>query len=185
MKGCFGYPKRRHGRNLVLHGSSAVRDSDIDDSKDEVWFDSKLVFESDSDDDFMSVNGDSLPSNFSYSNSNSGITRPSFAALKERMEELARENVDNKALSPPQSGHASPVKKNLGQLFGSNEEEHEQSEIDKTPAIARQGSKKGHDGVPQRCFPGLFTATEKKSPIRTTSRKVKATPVKLPYWLCS
>lgn len=57
-------------------------------SKDEAYFDSVAVWESDCDEDFFSINGDILPSagnTMSLPNSVQGTPRPSIASLKDRM----------------------------------------------------------------------------------------------------
>ncbi|GLJ47461.1 hypothetical protein SUGI_1001680 [Cryptomeria japonica] len=57
-------------------------------SKDEAYFDSVAVWESDCDEDFFSINGDFLPSagnTMSLPNSVQGTPRPSIASLKDRM----------------------------------------------------------------------------------------------------
>ncbi|MCO5599538.1 hypothetical protein L7F22_053644 [Adiantum nelumboides] len=178
---------------------SSKRDSDDGDIKDEVWFDSKLAFESDSDDDFKSVNGDSLPSSFGYSYS-PGTPRPTFSSLKERMEELVRENGVREALVLPHSGQTTPEeKKTLGQLFTSKLEEDKKPESEhqhaviphKHSVIPRQGSKKGypHDAVTQRsCFPAIFPSigsAEKKFASNSADPKTKSTQAWLHYRLCA
>ncbi|KAH7431543.1 hypothetical protein KP509_08G054600 [Ceratopteris richardii] len=185
MGGCLWYSKRKQRKTIMGNGANLMSDSDINDSQDEIWFDSKLVFESDSDDDFMSVNGDSLPSNISYSNR--GTPLPTFAMLKQRMEELAQESTDNSTAFSTQSQQTSPEKKTLRQLFISTPEEDEQPEThNDVTASNKQESKHVYDGASHRmCFPGLLTSTDKRSQSGPAATRTKSLPLCLPHKLCS
>lgn len=178
--------KRKNKADLVVNDFSTKRETK-DDVKDEIWFDSRLVFESDSDDDFKSVNGDSLPSSFGYSYNSQGTPRPTFASLKERMENLVQPNGADGTHFAPQS--SPEEKKTLGELFTHKPEADKWPESENKHQMSRQTSGHMHDKVSQKsCLPGILSSVGmniKKSPSSPGPNKTKATQLRLPFRLCS
>lgn len=189
MGGCLWYVKRKNKTDVVVNNISS-REETKEVVKDEIWFDSKLVFESDSDDDFMSVNGDSLPSSFGYSYCREGMAQPTFSSLKERMENFVQQNGADGTHLASKSGSSSPEeKKTLGELFTHKLDAEKKPESETTHHMHRQASGHVHDEVPQKsCLPGLLSSVgmnSKKSPSTTGPNKTKATQLRLPFRMCS
>lgn len=174
---CSDQPKHHHNPQSSFH-----------ESKDEVWFDSRLVLESDSDDDFKTVNGDSLPAtgnSLSHPRSSQGTPRPTFALLKERMENLVLSDGTGASPLGLQSGLTSPgEKKTLGEFFSSTQEGGKKAENEEQHHVP---TSKGdpNDRISQKsCLAGLLQSVsfnDKKSLISPCAHKAKTALLRLSF----
>lgn len=156
----------------------------FDASKDEVWFDSHIWLDSDSDEDFNSVNGDSLPAtgnSLSQPGSAEGTPRPTFASLKERMQNLELIVTPH---SGPQIMAASPAKKTLGEFFQyklSPEEDLKlRSDLQHLTAEGDLQDKR----LQKSCLPRLLPSVsfnDKKAPISPSAHKMKSTLLRFSF----
>lgn len=152
-------------------------------SKDELWFDSQLWLESDSDEDFRSVNGDSLPGMNNNLSSTQSSPRPSFAALKDRMQW----SVVDTTLSEQQdvvTGLAD--KKRLGEflLQASPPEEGRDLANGSQHAVIEKGGEVQGDCSQMSCLPRLLPSVsfnDKKAPISPGLHKAKNSLLRISF----
>lgn len=167
-----------YGEN-IQHKQKDDPQGSICASKDEVWFDSQLSLDSYADEDFKSVYGDSLPttgSHVSQPGSAEGTPRPTFALLKERMQ-----NFESDVAPSPgqQSDSASPTESKKifrstlssdGDLKLGNEGQH---------VVAYEGDIPGHQeekSSQKSCLPRLLPSVsfnDRKAPTSPGANKLK------------
>eukprot|EP00250_Pteridium_aquilinum_P019687 c24535_g1_i1 orf=848-2473(+) len=154
--------------------------------KDEIWFDSQLWLDSDSDDDFRSVNGDSLPAmsnSLSLSGSTQSTPHATYAALKERMQSL----VPDSRVSEQQSDVTSLAdKKRLGEFLiqTSPLEEGRNLENGSQLTVMEKGSEQQGNSSQMSCLPRLLNSisfNDKKAPISPGLQKAKNSLLHLPF----
>lgn len=151
-------------------------------SKDEVWFDSRLWLDSDSDDDFKSVYGDSLPAagnTQSDPGSAEETPRPTFAALQERMQNLEQEGT-------LPSGPGSPgEKKKLGDFFLDKSHADEDSNLQNGEQhLASDKGDQLEKPSQKSCLPRLLPSisfNDIKPPITPGAQKLKTALLRISF----
>lgn len=148
-------------------------------SKDECWFDSQLWLNSDSDDDFKSVNGDSLP----RMSNNSSSPRPTFVALKDRMQS----HMADKTVSEQQDDVTGSLsRRGLGEHFVPvpHPEQGLSLENGRQHAGMEKGVEQQENSSPTSCLPRLLPSlsfNDKKAPISPGVHKARNSLLRISF----